>query len=91
MKKIIISAFLGLATFTTVAQENRNEKKPPTIEELFTQMDTNKDAKISKKEVKGPLKEDFIKIDTDKDGFLTKEELEKAPKPDRTSPPRKIK
>ena len=50
-------------------------------------MDSNKDNKLSKKEVKGPLKDDFSKVDTNKDGFITKEELKKAPKPERKGPP----
>ena len=47
--------------------------------------------KLTKKEVKGPLKDDFDKIDTNKDDFLTKEELEKAPKPERKGPPKEQK
>ena len=46
-------------------------------------MDADEDGKLSKKEVKGPLKNDFSKIDTNEDGYLSKEELEKAPKPER--------
>lgn len=45
-------------------------------------MDANKDNKLSKEEIKGPLKDDFAKVDTNKDGFITKEELKKAPKPE---------
>ena len=79
---------LFLGTFITVAQppEGQEGKKPPTIEELFKQMDANKDGKLSKTELKGPLKDDFAKIDLNKDGFLTKEELKKAPKPPRRKP-----
>lgn len=56
------------------------QRKRPTIEELFKQMDANKDGKLSKKEVKGPLKDDFKKIDANEDGFLSKKEIEKMPK-----------
>ena len=56
---------------------------PPSIENLFKQMDTDKDGKLSKAEVKGPLKEDFDKVDANEDGYLSKEEIEKAPKPKR--------
>lgn len=48
-------------------------------------MDTNKEGKLAKSEVKGPLLEDFAKIDTDEDGFLSLTELEKAPKPQRAN------
>ncbi|WP_405566014.1 YHYH protein [Polaribacter sp. Asnod6-C07] len=46
--------------------------------DLFTRMDQNKDDKLSKEEVKGPLNNQFTKLDTNKDGFLSKEELEKG-------------
>jgi Ca2+-binding EF-hand superfamily protein len=61
------------------------EGGPPSIENLFKQMDADKDGKLSKAEVKGPLKEDFDQVDANEDGYLTKEELEKAPKPKRNS------
>ena len=44
-------------------------------------MDANEDGKLSKKELKGPIKNDFSKIDTNEDGFITKAELKRAPKP----------
>ncbi|WP_405576749.1 EF-hand domain-containing protein [Winogradskyella sp. Asnod2-B02-A] len=55
----------------------------PSVTQLLSEMDSNKDGKLSKDEVKGPLANDFSKIDTDKDGFLSEEELKNAPKPDR--------
>lgn len=66
------------------AQDRQKEGNgPPSIENLFKQMDADKDGKLSKAEVKGPLKEDFDKVDANEDGYLSKEEIEKAPKPKR--------
>ncbi len=67
---------------TTSSNDNQKKQGPPSIEKLL-EMDTNKDGKLSKTEVKGPLSDQFSEIDTDKDGFLSKTELENAPKPPR--------
>ncbi|MCG9791688.1 EF-hand domain-containing protein [Flavobacterium algicola] len=89
MKKIILKFVLGLTLFagttSVFAQQNEEQggKKPPTAEEIIKKMDADKDGKLSKDEVKGPLKDDFTKIDTDKDGFLSLAEIKKAPKPER--------
>lgn len=80
----ILSVVFFASGLTLFAQPNdKGEgKKPPTAEEAIKQMDTNKDGKLAKDEVKGPLKDDFSKIDADKDGYITLEELKKAPKPE---------
>ena len=69
------------------AQEENNEKEkrkgPPSIEQIFKDLDKDEDGKISLKEAKGRLKKDFKKVDLNEDGFITKEELKKAPKPKR--------
>ena len=62
---------------------NKDRKKPPTFEQLLKDMDANEDGKLSKDEVKGPLKDEFATIDTDEDGFIIEEEFKKAPKPER--------
>lgn len=59
-----------------------------SIAALFSEMDVNKDNKLSKDEVKGPLAKDFSKIDVNNDGFISKTELENAPKPERRERPR---
>ncbi|WP_323787988.1 EF-hand domain-containing protein [Psychroserpens sp.] len=59
----------------------QERKEPPTFSELLKEMDKNEDGKLSKDEIKGPLKENFSKVDTDEDGFITEKEFEKAPKP----------
>lgn len=77
---------LLLATSMSLAQSNERERqnnRRPSIDQLFEDLDANEDGKLSKAEIKGPLKRDFDKIDADEDGFLTREELKKAPKPER--------
>jgi len=81
-------AFLFTLNANAQSQEKKQQgDKPPTIKELFAEMDMDEDGKLSKEEVKGPLKNDFTKIDTDNDGFLSEEELKKAPKPERQGRP----
>lgn len=88
MKKILFTIGFGILASTSInAQEDNNDlekrKGPPTIKQIFKDLDTNEDGKISIKEAKGPLKKDFKKIDLNEDGFITKKELKKAPKPKR--------
>ena len=66
---------------------SRGQGGQPSVEKLLTEMDANKDGKLSKTEVNGPLKDDFSKIDTDNDGFITEAELKNAPKPERQGGP----
>ena len=73
-----------ITNFTYAQSEgNRERKEPPTFSELLKEMDKNEDGKLSKVELKGPLKENFSKVDLDEDGFITEEEFKKAPKPKR--------
>lgn len=90
MKKMIVKSTVLTAMVTVFFSANVNaqqpqggqgQKEPPSVDEIFEQMDKDEDGKLSKKEIKGPLKNDFSKIDTDEDGYITKVELEKAPKP----------
>jgi Ca2+-binding EF-hand superfamily protein len=48
------------------------------VNRIFERMDANKDGKLSKEEVRGPLAEGFDRADLNKDGFLDKEEVQKA-------------
>lgn len=77
----LMSLLFTISGNAQAPDNNKQRQKPPTIDELFKQMDTNEDGKLSLKEIKGPLKDDFKIIDTNEDGFITKEELEKAPNP----------
>lgn len=81
---LVIGATLFFANSSFGQSQDRQERKsPPTFEELLEKMDTNDDGKLSKAEIKGPLKKDFATVDTDEDGFITAEEFAKAPKPKR--------
>lgn len=86
MPKLTLGIFLFLLTASLAAQPQGGEgerRQPPSVDQLFQQMDKNKDNRLSQDEIKGPLKDDFAKIDTNKDNYLTKEEIQKAPKPER--------
>jgi Ca2+-binding EF-hand superfamily protein len=58
---------------------------PPQYAQLLAQMDSNKDGKLAKTEVKGRLQQEFAKVDKDQDGFISKTEFESAPKGRRPS------
>ena len=80
---VVISLFTSCKMNAQNANGERKGKERPTVDEIFKQLDKDEDGKLSKKEIKGPLKNDFDKIDTNDDGFLSIGELEKAPKPKR--------
>tara|TARA_R110002096_G_scaffold435414_1_gene660676 strand:- start:390 stop:674 length:285 start_codon:yes stop_codon:yes gene_type:complete len=81
---LVFGMTLFMSTSSFGQSDNRPERKePPTFKELLEKMDANEDGKLSKKEIKGPLKSDFAKVDTDEDGFISEKEFEKAPKPKR--------
>ena len=46
--------------------------------EFFARMDANKDGKLGKDEVRGPLSENFARVDADSDGAISEEEFSKA-------------
>jgi Ca2+-binding EF-hand superfamily protein len=91
VRKIISGAFIMMAiTISSCSSSKKtinNNDNMPSVDEIFSKMDANKDGKLSKEEVRGPLQNDFAKIDTDGDGFISKEELNKAPKPKGQRPP----
>lgn len=86
----ILTALIGFAAVNQGFSQNGpgQGQQPPSFKSMLKEFDTNKDGKLAKTEVKGPLLQDFAKIDADKDGFITKEELEAAPKPNGRPPKR---
>ena len=68
-------------------QEQDGER--PSSEQLISKMDNNKDGKLSKSEVKGPISKDFKNIDNNNDGFLTLSELNNAGKNQKNRPPKR--
>jgi len=87
MKRITLKTgllFALLVAFGTVAvnaQSKGERREPPTYAKLLEEMDADEDGKLSKEEVKGPLKDNFSEINTNEDGFISKEEFDEAPKP----------
>jgi len=83
----LIFIMLGCAAQNNQALNNQRpegqQAGPPSFSQLLAEMDANKDGKLSKAEVKGPLASDFSKIDADDDGFITESELANAPTPKR--------
>ena len=78
------------------AVENRTQQRPGggtgerggrggqrDPQQMFTRMDANKDGKLSKDELRGPMVDRFDTIDTNKDGSISLEELKAAPRPQR--------
>ncbi|MEM7380119.1 MAG: EF-hand domain-containing protein [Bacteroidota bacterium] len=89
--KLMYFAILALLMSTSMAygqstEQERQNNRRPSLDQLFADLDENEDDKLSKTEIKGPLKRDFDKFDTDEDGYLTREELKKAPKPEGRRP-----
>lgn len=81
--------FLGTCSESTNSKTNQRPPEKgdrPQLTQLIAEMDANKDGKLAKAEVKGPLANDFDKIDADKDGFLTEAELQKM---EASPPPRR--
>lgn len=88
----IIILSLLFSPYNQVFGQNQSDGKqqgPPNFAQLLAEMDANKDGKLAKSEVKGPLLNDFSKIDTNEDGYISEEEFEKAPKPEGGRPPKR--
>lgn len=84
------SLLLSISLITACSSSHKLNNNTPSVDNIMEHMDTNRDGKLSKNEVKGPLANDFSKVDTNSDGFISKDELIKAPKPKQGQrPPRK--
>lgn len=84
---VTVALFVSCKSSSETENQSRNSQRQrggqPNAEQLISEMDADKDGKLSEAEVKGPLKNDFSTIDTDEDGYLSKTEIENAPKPER--------
>lgn len=79
---------MGFACATTVSANSSDTSRPergqpPSVEQAFEMMDSDKDNQLSQSEVKGPLARHFSQVDSNNDGYITKTELENAPRPKR--------
>lgn len=65
-----------------ISNERRrpSRRERPNLSQIFKQMDSDNDGKLSKNEVKGPLYDEFTQIDSNKDGFISKDEIERIHK-----------
>lgn len=94
MKNILLVIAAVAMCFSCKSNQEKNieQQTPkggrPTATELVSEMDSNKDNKLSISEVKGPLADDFSNIDSNSDGFLTLEELNKGEGSQGGRPPR---
>lgn len=84
-----LTAVTACGTSKNEIQEEPTQRRTeqPSVIEMLTDMDQDKDGQLSFDESKGPIKENFTQIDTDGNGFLTVEELKNAPKPEKGNRP----
>jgi len=82
MKNTLLALFTSALIILTSCKTKQDPKQPPihdeqrpTPEQLISEMDRDKDGKLSISEAKGPILNDFSNIDSDNDGYVTMEEL----------------
>ena len=81
MKNSIKFSTLILIVFAFASCKSNQETtelykgKRVDVAQMFTNMDSNKDGKISAIEAKGKLRENFRKRDRNNDGYITRDEL----------------
>lgn len=71
----LVIAFTSCKSSQETSSTTPSKKNNQDVSQLFKQMDSNKDGKISKSEAKGKLKENFKMRDKNNDGFITKNEM----------------
>ncbi|MCC7420130.1 MAG: EF-hand domain-containing protein [Planctomycetaceae bacterium] len=59
-------------------RRRRGGEGGPPFERILSEMDSNKDGKLSKDEARGPLQQNFDRLDADKDGFITRDEIRRG-------------
>jgi len=67
-------------------RDGRNQGQRPSAKAIIAEMDSNKDGKLSKNEIKGPLVNEFSTVDTNNDGFISLEELKNVNQEKRQRP-----
>ena len=67
--------FTNSRTNTNSMKSSRPQKDVSGSRGLPPRMDRNGDGKLSRNEVKGPLKKDFSRLDRNNDGYLTPDEI----------------
>ena len=81
MKKLALALIFGLCACSIQLGEKKCQMKPchkegaKMFEKMFSESDTDKNGKISKKEWTNSHNGKFAEIDANKDGNLTKEEM----------------
>lgn len=99
--KILVIGALALMMATCASQNNQAKMisptrqgqqrggrpgGPPKFSQLLSLMDENKDGKLAKNELQGPIVNDFSRIDENNDGFITQIEFDNAPRTERNGP-----
>lgn len=85
---LFLLSFLVISNASCAQNRPEGKQERPTFAKMLTEMDANKDGKLSKNEVKGRLQKDFDTIDSNKDGFITESEFANAPERKRPGKPR---
>lgn len=70
---LVTAAFASCKSNQETTESNKGKRAD--VAQMFANMDSNKDGKISAIEAKGKLRENFRKRDRNNDGYITRDEL----------------